>query len=161
MTPDEDDDALTWDGARDPSHYETPVAKPVKPAKVGAGGPSTSSETGVGAGAEIGAAGAAAETAGMNTVASSALLISLGVFVGVYALYTIGWFVSWQKFTYTASDQLDQVAFLVQQLLAIIAPAVWFGTTVFLTRGRKPALRLVWLLIGALVLIPWSFTMGL
>ena len=148
-SPGEDDDALTWEGARDPSHYETPIAKPTKPAKAATPVPE----------AVDGADPSEATT--LNTVASSALLISLGVFVGVYALYTIGWFVSWQKFSYTASDQLDQSAFLIQQLLAILAPPVWFATTLLLTRGRKPAVRLVWLLIGALALIPWSFTMGL
>jgi hypothetical protein len=148
MAGDEDDDALTWEGARDPSHYETPIAKPVK-----APAPSTSSGTEVTEPVEQG-------PGTLNTVASSALLISLGVFVGVYALYTVGWFVSWQRFTYASTDQLEQSAFTVEQLLAIVAPIAWFATVILLTRNRRPALRLVWLLIGALVLIPWPFTLG-
>lgn len=156
MTADEDDDALTWEGARDPSHYETPIAKPVKPTKVAADGPSAGSGTGVGSAAHDDSE----DPAALGSVASSALLISIGVFVGVYALYTVGWFVSWQRFLYTSTDQLEQVAFTVEQLLAIVAPAAWFAAAFLLTRNRRPAVRLVWLLIGALALIPWPFTLG-
>ena len=153
MTADDDDDALTWEGARDPSHYETPVAKPDKPAKVAPSGPSTSSGVGV-------IEADSEDPTALGSVASSALLISIGVFVGIYALYTVGWFVSWQRFNYTSTNQLDELAFTVEQLLAIVAPIVWFATAFLLTRNRRPAIRLVWLLIGALVLIPWPFTLG-
>jgi hypothetical protein len=146
VTAEEDDDALTWEGARDPSHYETPVAKPVKPTKTAAPEPVEGTDDD--------------DPAALGSVASSALLISIGVFVGIYALYTVGWFVSWQRFLYTSTNQLEQVAFTVEQLLAIVAPVAWFATAFLLTRNRRPAIRLVWLLIGALVLIPWPFTLG-
>jgi hypothetical protein len=139
VTADKDDDALTWAGGRDPSHYETPVAKAPKRPKPSDAEPSGDP---------------------LPPVTSGALLIALGIFCGIYALYTIGWFVSWQRFDYGATNLLDAVAFAAQQWLAIIAPEVWFTTVLLLTRRRKPATRLLWLVIGALVLIPWSFALG-
>ena len=43
--------------------------------------------------------------------------------------------------------------------LAVAAPALWFGVTFVLTRGRTTA-RLVWLLVGAVVLLPVAFVAG-
>jgi hypothetical protein len=88
------------------------------------------------------------------------VLVSLGILGGIYLLYTIGWIISWQRLDYNDSDLLELGAFRVQQLLAIVAPPLWFGATIFLTRDRRPAFRLLWLVVGALLLVPWSFTFG-
>jgi hypothetical protein len=150
---DEEDEALTWAGARDPSHYESPEAKAPRPsrrAKVSA--------------AAIG--GAAADEPDVDedddapASMSAVVLVCLGVLGGIYALYTIGWFVSWQRLLYVDTDALELAAFRVQQVVAIVTPPLWFGSTLFFTRGRRPAVRLLWLVIGALVLIPWSFVLG-
>ncbi len=146
----DDDEALTWAGGRDPSHYETPVAKAPKRQKAAA------ADAADGETAENPEDAAAV----LPAVASGAALISLGIFVGIYALYTIGWFVSWQRFDYVAANRLDELGFSVQQALTIVAPAVWFASVVALTRHRGPAARLLWLLLGALILIPWSFALG-
>jgi hypothetical protein len=91
---------------------------------------------------------------------SAAVLILLGILGGIYLLYTVGWFISWQRFLYASDNQLELTAFHVQQVLAILAPALWFVVALLLTRERKPAARLLWLLLGAIVLIPWSFASG-
>ena len=91
---------------------------------------------------------------------SSVVLISLGLLGGIYLLYTVGWFISWRRLVYTDPDVLELAAFRAQQVLAIVAAPLWFGATLFFTRERKPAVRLLWLLIGAVVLVPWSFTFG-
>jgi hypothetical protein len=146
----DDDEALTWAGGRDPSHYETPEVKPPKPSRA-----AKTTEK----------APAAADIVEVDDdesapVVSGAMLISLGILGGVYLLYTIGWFVSWQRLVYTDPDVLELAAFRVQQVLAILAPPLWFVVTLLFTRDRKPAVRLVWLLVGALLLVPWSFTFG-
>jgi hypothetical protein len=148
---DEDEEALTWAGGRDPSHYETPVAKPGKTIKPSA--PNAS---------EAGTPGSddKDEEADDRPATSAIVLVCLGILGGIYALYALGWFVSWQRLLYADPDELEFQAFHVQQVLAILAPPLWFGATIYYTRGRKPALRLLWLVIGALVLIPWSFTFG-
>ena len=91
---------------------------------------------------------------------SASVLVSLGILGGIYLLYTVGWFISWQRFLYASNDELELIAFHVQQILAIIAPALWFVVTMVLTRERRPAIRLLWLLVGAVVLVPWSFVFG-
>jgi hypothetical protein len=136
----ENDEALTWAGGRDPSHYETPEPKAPKPAKKVPAPVEDEEEP--------------------PPSMSAPVLVSLGILGGIYLLYTVGWFISWQRFLYASNDELELVGFHVQQILAIIAPALWFVVTLLLTRERKPVLRLVWLLVGALVLIPWSFVFG-
>ena len=141
MTGDENDEALTWAGGRDPSHYETPELKSPKPSKKVA-------------------AQQVEDTAELPPSMSASVLVSLGILGGIYLLYTVGWFISWQRFLYASNDELELIAFHVQQILAIIAPALWFVVTMVLTRERRPAIRLLWLLVGAVVLVPWSFVFG-
>lgn len=148
MSPDDEEDALTWAGGRDPSHYETPTPKAPKTGRAAKAPVSASAESKV-------------DTEPEDAAATSAVvLIALGILGGVYLLYTVGWFVSWQRETYVDPNGLELAAFRIQQVLAILAPPLWFGATLYFTRARKPALRLLWLVAGALVLIPWSFTFG-
>jgi hypothetical protein len=152
---DDDDEGLTWAGGRDPSHYETPEARPAKSPR-----PSRAAKP-----ATAGAAGADSDDADSDDAddrpaTSAVVLICLGILVGIYALYTLGWFESWQRLLYADPDELEFQAFHVQQVLAILAAPLWFGATIYFTRGGRPAVRLLWLIIGALVLIPWSFTFG-
>jgi hypothetical protein len=157
VSPDEEDEeALSWAGGRDPSHYETPVAKPGKGAKS-----STHPEAAVPDGAgDTDHGGETDDDADQRAPMSAIVLVCLGVLGGIYALYTLGWFLSWQRLLYADPDELEFQAFHVQQVLAILAAPLWFGATIYFTRGRKSAGRLLWLVIGALALIPWSFTFG-
>jgi hypothetical protein len=152
----EDEEALTWAGGRDPSHYETPEGKPARPAAAPRNPKSVRSD-GLG---ETGDDGEAVADSDQRPSMSAIVLVCLGILGGIYALYTLGWFVSWQRLLYADPDELEFQAFHVQQVLAILAAPLWFGATLYFTRGRKPAARLLWLVIGALVLIPWSFTFG-
>jgi hypothetical protein len=155
VSGDDDEEALTWAGGRDPSHYETPEPKAPKPGKPTKG--TTTSGSGTVADSTDGDDDAD-DTA--PPAMSSVVLVCLGVLGGIYALYTLGWFVSWQRLLYVDTDALELAAFHIQQVLAILAPPLWFVATIFFTRGRKPAVRLLWLVIGALLLVPWSFTFG-
>jgi len=149
----DDDDALTWAGGRDPSHYETPEVKPPKLAK--------SARTAVQPASEAAAPTADVdEDDDLRPATSGVVLVSLGILGGIYLLYTIGWFISWRRIVYIDPDALELAAFRVQQVLAILAPPLWFVVTLFFTRDRKPAIRLLWLVVGALLLVPWSFTFG-
>jgi len=149
VSSDEEDEALTWAGGRDPSHYETPEAKPAKPVKT-----PTVSKTDADPDAP------AEEDEDVSTATSGVVLVLLGILGGIYLLYTIGWFVSWQRLIYNDPNLLELAAFRIQQVLAILAPPLWFAGTILLTRGRKPTARLLLLVLGALVLVPWSFTFG-
>lgn len=147
---DEDDEALTWVGGRDPSHYETPEVKTPKPSKPPRRAKSSESEDA--------ADGAESD---LPPVTSSAVLISMGILAGVYLLYTVGWIITVQHAGSLAATPLEHVAVTLKEYLAIAAPALWFAAALFLTRSRKPLVRLVWLVIGALLLIPWPFVYGI
>ena len=41
--------------------------------------------------------------------------------------------------------------------LAVLAPALWFGTVFLLTRRSAGWVRVVWLVAGAILLVPWPF----
>lgn len=171
---DDDDESLTWAGGRDPSYVETPEpVNPLRKKKVArvrrsaVPGPvlpeselpelgdevddDTEDDTDVDHETELDE---------LPPVTSAAVLLSLGVLAGVYLLYTVGWIVSLQRMLYFAANSLDQDAFRIQQLLAIAAPLLWFLATLLFTRKHSPVTRLVWLVVGALLLVPWSFIFG-
>jgi hypothetical protein len=166
VNSDDDDEGLTWAGGRDPSHYETPEVKAPKPSKA----PKAAAAKGKPASGEPEFEAPESETPESETPdddeselapgTSSVMLVALGLLGGIYLLYTIGWFISWQREVYVDPDALELAAFRIQQVLGIIAAPLWFVMTILLTRRRRPAVRLLWLVIGALLLVPWSFTFG-
>jgi hypothetical protein len=91
---------------------------------------------------------------------SSVMLLTLGVLGGVYLLYTIGWFTSASRTIAVPIGALDAVMAHVREYLSIAAPALWFGATLLLTRGRKSSVRVGMLLLGAIVLLPLPFALG-
>ena len=147
MTSNDDDKALTWAGGRDPSHYETPESKEPKASQ-----PSKKAAE---------AAEATGEDEELAPGMSAPVLVSLGVLGGIYLLYAIGWFVSLGRFLYRFTTDFELIAFHTEQVLAIVAAPLWFTITLLLTRDRRPVVRLIWLLVGAVLLVPWSFVFGL
>ncbi|GGF14574.1 hypothetical protein [Subtercola lobariae] len=90
---------------------------------------------------------------------SSAALITFGVVGGVFFLYTIGWLVAFIR------NPLHPGGFAevwqdVQGVAAIAAPALWFLVTLLLAARRRVAVRLIWLLVGIVVVVPWPFILG-
>ncbi|MEO6504980.1 MAG: hypothetical protein ABIW36_11090 [Terrimesophilobacter sp.] len=126
MNEDTDADALSWGGETDPTHADAPDSRLAGPSH-----PRLAPGTG------------------------SLLLIGYGVFAGVYLLYTIGWFAAVLRNTLTLSGLIPEIMYQFGEFLAIVAPALWLGTALLLTRGRSPLVRVLWLLAGMLVLVPW------
>ena len=139
MTADPDDEALRWEGDAEPSFVQaTPTSKPassvVEPASVVE----------------------PVETPASGT--SSFLLVTYGILAGAYLIYTIGWIapiVSDQRLP--NPDMLGEIMVRFSQVLAIAAPAIWYGASLLLTRGRRPIFRLLALLGGLVVLLPWPY----
>lgn len=169
MTAGRDDDALTWEGDDDPT-LDTGVAREA---------PAASAElpegfTAVGRGAEtLGRESRApAETKASPPTADAttdtdarrpmgnAALISLGVLGGIYLLFSIGWLVGSGRLALIAQLFLDPIAFQVTVVLAILAPPLWFGTTLLLTRRSRAWVRFTVLAVGAVLLIPWPFVLA-
>ena len=90
---------------------------------------------------------------------SSATLITIGVLGGFAALYTVGWIVGGFRLQGSADYLVADVMFQGSFWLAVLAPALWFGTVFLLTRASATWVRIVWLVAGALLLVPWPFIM--
>ena len=171
MSGDPDDEALRWEGDDDPTLAPgwRRVGSPVDvPAESGddavdtTGAADATTRAGfvdVGTAADSGDDVAPAD-ADAARQPGSAELVLLGVFGGVYLLYSIGWILTATAFGALGGD--DPVAgfmFTLGLWLAVLAPAFWFAMAFTATRGR-PRVRLVWLLIGAIVLVPLPFVLG-
>ena len=65
----------------------------------------------------------------------SLLLVGYGVFAGVYLLYTIGWFAAVLRNTLTLAGLIPEIMYQFGEFLAIVAPALWLGAVLLLTRG--------------------------
>lgn len=95
-----------------------------------------------------------------RTQVSNGALVSLGVFGGVYLLYTVGWFIVAQAYsavnalTAAGSGSLGGILQQVVFWAAPFAPALWFCTAFALSRGNRTARLAILLAIGAVVLLP-------
>ena len=146
---DEAEDALSWDTSiRDASYVEGP--KPVKPAR-----PASTKTVAEPAGATETEVAAPAEAP-----TSSILLVTYGIIAGIFLLYAIGWFTTVRRSSYVDPSVLGAFMSILGEVLAVAAAPVWFGAVFLLTRHSKPIVRLLWLLLGLLLLIPVPFVLG-
>jgi hypothetical protein len=92
----------------------------------------------------------------------AASLVAIGVLGGILLLETLGWIqsVTGAVLASTISPgsgtPLELAAFginVLGRVAAVLAPAAWFAVAVW--RVRQPTQRIVWLVVGALVLLPW------
>ena len=91
------------------------------------------------------------------------LLITYGILVGIYLIYTLGWVITVQRLNgvrVASSDALGNIMFQLGEALAMTSPVIWLAAVFLLTRGRKPIVRLLWGLIGLLAVLPWPFVLG-
>ena len=101
--------------------------------------------------------------AGAKPATPAALLVTYGILAGAYLLYTIGWVISIQRLNavrVASSEPLNAIMFSLGEALAIASPAIWFGSMFLLSRGRKPIIRLLLLLVGLVAVLPWPFVLG-
>jgi hypothetical protein len=127
-----DDEGLTWGGETDPTHVDAIVDAP-----------SPTDEPHAAPGI------------------SSPLLVTFGVFGGVFLLFIVGWIIAVQRDTVTIADPFFGFMYRLGGLLAIVSPAAWFTGVLYLARDRRAGLRLLWLLVGVLILAPWPFILAL
>lgn len=90
----------------------------------------------------------------------AALLVTYGLLAGLYLIYTVGWVITVMRSSTTLPNLLGEIMFQFGEFLAIASPALWFVAVLVLTRGRKPIVRLLWLLVGLFVVVPWPFLLG-
>ena len=85
-------------------------------------------------------------------------LVVLGVLGGIYLLYTIGWLITALRTTAPGLGVVDDAMYSLGLWLAVLAPALWLGLSFWLAGSRRS--RLLWLIGGALVLVPVPFELG-
>ncbi|WBU39279.1 hypothetical protein [Homoserinibacter sp. YIM 151385] len=78
-----------------------------------------------------------------------------GLFALVFLLLTIGWILTVQQRFGTAALGVTAVLDGLGDFLTMIAPGLWFATTLHLTRDRRLRIRLGWLALGTGLLVPW------
>lgn len=86
-------------------------------------------------------------------------LVALGVLGGVYLLFAIGWLIGGLRLQGRYQVLVTDAMYQGALWLATAAPLIWFATTLFATRTSRPWVRWLWLVFGALLLIPWPFLM--
>lgn len=142
-----DDAALTWDGD-EPDHVELPTGWRA----VGKGSERVSSP-------DAATPAPAADDDGEaddGVTFSNASLLGIGLFAGIYLLYTIGWYVAGQRLeTVGAFFVSGDIPFAILTWAAILAPAVWFAVSFVLTLHARTWVRFAALAAGALLLAPW------
>lgn len=149
MNPDPEDDALSWEGD-DALEARRPDPRRAPSADVAHGGPAGREP------ADARAAEVDDEPQGIGT----ATLVLLGIFGGVYLLYTIGWAIGGVGMQAKAMFMLPAPLYLASMWIAVLAPALWFTATLMLTRGGRDWVRISALVVGAALLVPWPFVVA-
>lgn len=97
----------------------------------------------------------------------NAALVLLGVFGGLALVYAWIW-LSWSQFYVgAASEQLVATqgaagAFVQKVLISVVplAPLLWYLSVLMLHRRSRPWKLALWLVIGAIVLLPLPYVIG-
>ncbi|MRG58828.1 DNA polymerase III subunit gamma/tau [Agromyces sp. CFH 90414] len=164
MTRDpDDDDALRWEGDDDPTlapGWKRVGGPDSEPSTVDAAsdGERHAADEPAAPGERPSNATTTAATPDATRQAGSVELIVLGVLGGVYLLYTVGWLLTVIRTDAPGTSIVGDAMYLTGLWLAVLAPALWFGLVFALVSRR--ALRLVWLAVGAIVLVPLPFVLG-
>lgn len=90
---------------------------------------------------------------------STPMLLFIGIVGGVYLLYTVGWIIGGLNLQGSAIFLIPEVMYQVAFWAAALAPAIWFAAVWHLTRLSRTWVRVLAMVSGILLLIPWPFVM--
>lgn len=90
---------------------------------------------------------------------STAALLSFGVLGGIFLLYAVGWVIGGLRLQPLARFLVADAMYLPWMWLAVLAPALWVVAVLVLTRGRATWIRILALVGGVVLLVPWPFVM--
>jgi hypothetical protein len=132
MGDEREDEGLSWDGGTDPTHVDTGKADE----------------------------GAVADDAPEFAGTSSVMLIVYGIFGGIYLLYTVAWLITALRTTVAVATPLDDIMTQASTILAVAAAPAWFIASLALAVGRPSWVRILALIVGVIVLLPWGLVTG-
>lgn len=149
-----EDDGLSWAGDDDPTLDVGSAAQ--EPADQSADESRDESATGESATGERALPAATADQTEARQAMGSIALLATGILIGIYLLYTVGWFIGVSRIDNPLTETVARFMFSLSLWFAVAAPALWFTTVALLSRGRA-RVRFSWLLVGVLVLAPLPF----
>lgn len=143
-----DDHALRWDGDDDPTLRATPDddVPSTKRSAV-----ELTSDTVADEPEDV-----REEPTGVGNIA----LVAYGVLGGVYALWTVGWVLGGGRvrdWIIAQPNSIPDPMFQASALLVVLAPSLWFATTLLIARRKHVWKQFVILGLGAVLLVPWPF----
>ena len=169
MTSNPDEDGLSWEGDERREQTSLPpgwktVGKgsgtgPTAGSSPEASEPASPASSGTDDAGAIPVDGATVEADAEPQGLSTAALVALGVLGGIYLLYTVGWVIGGLRMQDLARLIVSDAMYVPWFVLAVAAPALWFLTSWVLTRGKATWMRMLVLLAGAVLLVPWPFVM--
>jgi hypothetical protein len=84
-------------------------------------------------------------------------LVVFGLFAGVYLLFSVAWLIIALNPPVAISDPVGSFMWVGSLWLATFGGIIWFLSTLALGASRSVAWRLMMLLIGTVVLVPWPY----
>jgi hypothetical protein len=151
-----DDDALGWGGDTDSSHVDGPPAA-VQVSAEGKKAHHFAAEESAGAAERSPTPGVDPD---VKPQVSPVLLVTYGILAGAYLLYLAGWVVAVSRSTITLPNILGEIMYQFGEFLAIASPLLWLIAVFILTRNSRVIIRLLWLVLGLALLVPWPFVLG-
>lgn len=106
----------------------------------------------------VGVAEPVAEERAPLSARDRAFRVGTAAFGVVVLAESIGWIFSVQLLVYPGLDLPGEIMWQFGEFLAMVAPALWFAAALTLTPDgirRRGVKRMLALLVGALVLVPW------
>jgi hypothetical protein len=95
---------------------------------------------------------------------SSAILVGYGIAGGIFVLYVIGWIIGIPRAAVVTSSGTQQgLAAIMEHVgagIAIASGPLWFACVFLLTRKSRTWVKLLWLAIGVVLLVPWPLLGG-
>ncbi|MFK4728263.1 DNA polymerase III subunit gamma/tau [Agromyces mediolanus] len=168
--PESDDEALSWAGDDDATlapGWKRVGRATTAPDTQGAADAPTAADasTAPDASTEVTAATVDGDASGSSEApdgadragqTGSVELVVLGILGGVYLLYAVGWLIVATTPPPELTDPVATFMYALGRWFAVLAPALWFGVTLWLCAERHRA-RLLWLVAGAILLVPIPF----
>ena len=93
----------------------------------------------------------------VQTGLSSIALVGFGIFGGIYLLSSVAWLITALRNPTQIADPLGNGMFVLGLWLAVAAPSLWFAAVLYLGSHSSVSKRMMFLLLGAFVLIPWPY----
>lgn len=92
-----------------------------------------------------------------NKGLSSLALVSMGVFAGIYLLFSVAWLITALRNPTAIADALGNTMFQLGMWLTVAAPSLWFIAVVVIWKKMGVVKQMLWLTVGVVVLIPWPY----